>query len=70
MTGGLTNKNYKVDVDDQTFFVRIPGASTELLAVDRDNEYHSSKAAAAVGIGPKVLYHLPIVACPPPVVLG
>ena len=59
MTGGLTNKNFRVDVEGQAFFVRIPGADTELLAVDRDNEYHSSKAAAAAGIGPKVLYHLP-----------
>ena len=59
MTGGLTNKNFRVDVEGQAFFVRIPGADTELLAVDRDNEYHSSKAAADAGIGPKVLYHLP-----------
>jgi thiamine kinase-like enzyme len=59
MTGGLTNKNFRVDVESQAFFVRIPGASTELLAVDRDNEYHSSKAAAAAGVGPKVLYYLP-----------
>ena len=59
MTGGLTNKNFCVRVDGRPYFVRIPGASTELLAIDRDNEYHSSKAAAAVGIGPEVLYHLP-----------
>ena len=59
MTGGLTNKNFRVNVDGRPFFVRIPGASTELLAIDRDNEYHSSKAAAAAGIGPRVLYHLP-----------
>jgi len=59
MTGGLTNKNFRVNVAGQPFFARIPGASTDLLAIDRDNEYHSSKAAAAAGIGPKVLYHLP-----------
>jgi thiamine kinase-like enzyme len=59
MIGGLTNKNFSVTVEGQPYFVRIPGASTELLAIDRDNEYHSSKAAAAAGIGPKVLYHLP-----------
>jgi len=59
MTGGLTNKNFRVNVAGQPFFVRIPGASTDLLAIDRENEYHSSKAAAAAGIGPKVLYHLP-----------
>jgi len=59
MTGGLTNKNYRVEVEGRSYFVRIPGASTELLAVNRDSEYHSSKAAAAAGVGPKVLYHLP-----------
>jgi len=59
MTGGLTNKNYRVEVESRSYFVRIPGASTELLAVNRDSEYHSSKAAAAAGVGPKVLYHLP-----------
>lgn len=59
MTGGLTNRNFRVTVDDQSFFVRVPGADTELLAIDRDNEYHSSKAAADAGIGPKVFYHLP-----------
>jgi thiamine kinase-like enzyme len=59
MTGGMTNKNYRVNVEGRPFFVRVPGASTELLAIDRDNEYHSSKVAAAAGIGPKVLYPLP-----------
>ena len=59
MTGGLTNKNYRVAVAGHSYFVRVPGVSTELLAVDRDNEYHSSKAAADAGVGPKVLYHLP-----------
>ena len=59
MTGGLTNKNYRVEVEGNSYFVRVPGASTELLAIDRDNEYHSSKAAADAGVGPEVLYHLP-----------
>jgi thiamine kinase-like enzyme len=59
MPGGLTNKNYRVEVDGQSYFVRVPGASTELLAIDRDSEYQSSKAAADAGVGPKVLYHLP-----------
>ncbi len=59
MTGGLTNKNYRVEVEGCSYFVRVPGASTELLAVNRDNEYHSSKVAADAGVGPEVLYHLP-----------
>lgn len=59
LTGGLTNTNYRVDVDGIPHFVRIPGESTELLAIDRRNEYHNTKAAAEAGVGPRVLYHLP-----------
>jgi thiamine kinase-like enzyme len=59
LSGGLTNTNFKVVVDGTPFFVRIPGESTELLAIDRNNEYHNTKAAAEAGVGPKVLYHLP-----------
>ncbi len=58
LSGGLTNTNYKVIVDGKPFFVRVPGESTELLAVDRQNEYFNSKAAAEAGVGPQVLYHL------------
>lgn len=59
LSGGLTNSNFKVEVDGTPYFVRVPGQSTELLAVNRDNEYHNSKAAFDAGVGPKVLYHLP-----------
>jgi thiamine kinase-like enzyme len=59
LSGGLTNTNYKVTVDGEPFFVRVPGESTELLAVDRKNEYFNSKAAADAGVGPSVLYYLP-----------
>lgn len=59
MTGGLTNINYLIKVEDVPYFVRVPGESTELLAVDRANEYFNTKAAAKAGIGPNVLYHLP-----------
>jgi len=59
LSGGLTNTNYKVEVDGVPHFVRVPGESTELLAIDRSNEYHNTKAAAEAGVAPKVLYHLP-----------
>jgi thiamine kinase-like enzyme len=59
LTNGLTNANYRVDVDDRAVVVRIPGVSTELLAIDRANELHSARIAAALGIGPKVLHHFP-----------
>jgi thiamine kinase-like enzyme len=59
LSGGLTNTNFKVEVEGVPFFVRIPGESTELLAIDRRNEYFNSKAAAEAGVGPRVLYYLP-----------
>lgn len=59
ISGGLTNSNFKVEVDGTPYFVRIPGASTELLAVNRENEYYNSQAAHQAGIGPQVLYYLP-----------
>jgi thiamine kinase-like enzyme len=59
LSGGLTNTNYSVEADGTPYFVRVPGESTELLAVDRNNEYHNSRAAAEAGVAPKVLYHLP-----------
>lgn len=59
LSGGLTNTNFKVEVDGVPHFVRVPGESTELLAIDRNNEYHNTKAAADAGVAPKVLYHLP-----------
>ena len=56
---GLTNTNYRVEVDGTAHFVRIPGAGTDLLAVDRGNELHNTKAAAEAGVAPRVLHSLP-----------
>ena len=59
LSGGLTNTNYKIHVNGTPFFVRVPGESTELLAIDRNNEVHNTKAAASAGVAPKVLHHIP-----------
>jgi thiamine kinase-like enzyme len=56
---GLTNTNFRVEVDGTPCFVRIPGPSTELLAVDRGNELHNTRAAAEAGVAPQVLHVLP-----------
>jgi len=58
VAGGYTNANYRVEVGGQQFFVRIPGPRTDLLAVDREKEYHNTLAAAKMGVAPKVLYYL------------
>lgn len=59
LSGGLTNENYLVESSGQKYVMRIPGQSTELLAIDRANEVHNTQAAATTGIGPRVLEHIP-----------
>lgn len=59
IAAGLTNKNYRLDVRGKTFFVRIPGPATDLLAIDRANELDNTRAAAEAGVGPKVIHHDP-----------
>lgn len=56
---GLTNLNYRVAVDGTPHFVRIPGEGTELLAVDRVNEIHNTRAAAEAGVAPAVVAVIP-----------
>jgi thiamine kinase-like enzyme len=58
LSGGLTNENYLVVAGGQRYVMRIPGQSTELLAIDRANEVFNTKAAATTGIGPRVLEHI------------
>ncbi|HLZ93719.1 MAG TPA: choline/ethanolamine kinase family protein [Candidatus Dormibacteraeota bacterium] len=61
LSGGLTNENYLVEVEGEgeRYVMRVPGASTELLSIDRSNEVHNTRAAAETGIGPRVLEHVP-----------
>lgn len=58
ITAGLTNSNFKVEVDGRPYFVRIPGPDTELLAIDRGNEAFNTRAAAAAGAGPAMIASL------------
>lgn len=55
LSGGLTNTNHLVEADGVRYVVRIPGASTELLAVDRANERHNAAAAATTGVSPRIV---------------
>ena len=55
IAAGLTNQNFRVDVAGTPYFVRLLGASTDLLAVDRANELHNTRAAAESGVGAEVV---------------
>ncbi|QFT30633.1 Choline/ethanolamine kinase [Labrenzia sp. THAF82] len=53
--GGLTNLVHRVDLDDQSVVVRIPGENTEEY-IDRSVEKHNAIAAAQAGVSADVLY--------------
>jgi thiamine kinase-like enzyme len=58
LSGGLTNTNHLVLADGERYVVRIPGRSTELLAVDRANERANAEAAATTGVSPRIVEYL------------
>ena len=53
--GGITNRNFKVVLEDGAYVLRIGGKDTELLGIVRRVEHEASLAAAAVGVGPDVI---------------
>jgi thiamine kinase-like enzyme len=55
LTGGLTNRNFRVAVGGELFVVRIPAESGSLLGIDRRVEHDASRLASAAGVGPEVL---------------
>src|SRR5487761_210256 len=55
LSGGITNRNYRVDVDGSSFVLRVGGNDTNLLGIDRAVEHGASLRAASVGVGPEVV---------------
>src|SRR5690606_32787046 len=53
--GGLTNRNYKMVIDNNEYAVRLPGKGTEKY-LNRPSERMISEKASNLGINPKVLY--------------
>jgi thiamine kinase-like enzyme len=53
--GGITNRNFRVEVGGESFVLRIGGNDTELLGIDRSVEHGASLVAAQLGIGPEVV---------------
>ena len=58
LEGGITNNNFRVDVGGNAFVLRIAGADTELLGINRENEYTANLAAGKLGIAPEVFYFI------------
>ena len=54
LEGGITNRNFRVNFGGHDYVVRLPGKRTALLGIDREAECIANKAAAELGIAPKV----------------
>ena len=59
LAGGLTNTNYKVVTDHGAYVVRVSAKDAGLLAIDRENEYLNTVAAAEAGVGAAVVGYVP-----------
>ncbi len=58
LTGGITNNNYRIDIGNEAYVLRIPGTDTELLGINRNNEYAANLAAGQSGVAPEVYYFI------------
>ena len=52
LTGGITNKNYKITADGESFVLRMGGNETKHLGIDRAVEYECSRLASQIGVAP------------------
>jgi thiamine kinase-like enzyme len=52
LTGGITNKNYKICADNDCYVLRLGGEETRYLGIDRKTEHECSYLAAKTGIAP------------------
>jgi thiamine kinase-like enzyme len=59
LSGGITNRNYRLDAGDQSYVLRLGGEATHLLGIDRSREHACALAAARQGVGPEVIAFLP-----------
>jgi thiamine kinase-like enzyme len=53
LTGGITNKNYKITTGGESFVLRLGGNETRFLGIDRKTEYDCSLLAAQIGVAPE-----------------
>jgi thiamine kinase-like enzyme len=52
--GGITNRNFRVRLGAEEYMLRLPGANTALLGIDRESERLANAAAARLGIAAPV----------------
>ena len=56
LSGGITNRNYRLRLGGRDCVLRLPGQDTGLLGIDRVSERLAAERAASLGIGPQLLH--------------
>jgi thiamine kinase-like enzyme len=59
LTGGITNRNYRLRMGSVDYVLRISGKDTSVLGINRDAEVAATRAANMAGVGPAVAAYLP-----------
>lgn len=59
LSGGLTNRNYKVTTPDGVYVARCCDTTSNLLGIDREQEFVNTKAAERAGVGAPVIDYAP-----------
>jgi thiamine kinase-like enzyme len=58
LEGGITNQNFRVAVNGESYVLRVGGKGTHILGIDREREHICTALAAQVGVGAEVIYFL------------
>ena len=53
--GGMTNKNYKLQIDDKLYVLRVPGNGTEEM-ISREDEIKNAVYANEIGLDAELIY--------------
>jgi thiamine kinase-like enzyme len=59
LSGGITNRNFRVRMGGEDLVLRICDPSSEVLGIDRETEEIASRRAAAAHLAPPVVAFLP-----------
>ena len=55
---GITNINYEIIVDDESFFLSMPSSKSSLLNIDYKNKYYNNQICGMINISPQVTHFI------------
>ncbi len=56
LDGGITNRNFRIELGKRPYVLRLPGKDTSLLGISRETERIAGKLAASLGVAPALVH--------------